>query len=94
MSDEDLNFFLDRLSDIEDELASQRRQLDSLVIAHNTGRLTSWFEVSASTLGERDKLADYEVLELSKEIAMKRTEIRIREDERDHIKFCLGVKRA
>lgn len=84
----DVDAALDRLSEIELELASKRRQLNRLATQHHDGRIRGFF-VQADTVKEREFVGEYQVLDLYREKTEAAVEVRILEDERDHIRFLL-----
>lgn len=92
MNDEEIDFYLDRLAEIEVTLASNRRQLVALTRTHAEERITAFFHADATTIREKENLADYQVLNLRDEIERLKVEIKITEDERDHLKFGLTLR--
>jgi predicted nucleic acid-binding protein len=81
VDDETLDFYLDRLTELELELSAFKKQ-----------KMESFHNAQASTIRERDNLSDYDVFPLTEEIERTKVEIRIREDEREHIRFTLSMR--
>ena len=84
----DIDAALDRLGEVQRELADRRRQLNRLANAHHKGRVEGFFNQGKSVT-EREFIADYAVLDLSAEKFEAACEVRILEDERDYLKDLL-----
>jgi hypothetical protein len=92
VDDETLDFYLDRLTELELELSGHRRNLVTMWLAFKKQKMESFHNAQASTIRERDNLSDYDVFPLTEEIERTKVEIRIREDEREHIRFTLSMR--
>jgi hypothetical protein len=79
---------LARLADIEEDLVNLRHQLVNLARNHRDQRLSEWLQVDG-TVALRDNASDYATLDIWSEILRTKAEIKILEDEREHLKFVL-----
>lgn len=92
MNTEEIDWYLDRLSELELELANHRRQLLNLSNQYRKEKIESLYNAEGATVAERQNMAEYQVLDLRNEIETFKYSIQCREDERDHIRFLLSVK--
>ena len=74
------------IADIEEELIALRRQFVNLSIDQRRLRLNEWFQVEG-TITYRDNAADAATIDIWSEMMRTKGEIRILEDERDHLRF-------
>ena len=81
-----------RLAEIEEELVRRRRAATNLAITHRNAKLQSWFEPPPGegvTIAYRDNYSDHASQDSWQELLREKAEIRILEDERDHLRFIM-----
>lgn len=73
--------------DIAQELGIKYKELADLEATERLGRFQTWMGVDSTSVTERDRIADIQVLDLSCDIIRLKGEIRALELEYNHIKF-------
>lgn len=73
---------LDDLTSLTSDLASQREELADLLATEHAGRIQSWMAADEDTLKGRDRIADFNVLNLTTDIIRLKGQIAANEDRR------------
>lgn len=73
--------------DLASELGIKYRELSDLEATERQGKFNTWMGVDSTSVTERDRWADIQVLDLSCDIIRLKGEIRALELEYNHIKF-------
>lgn len=89
VDDAELDFYLDRLSELELELRNYRQQLITVSNQHRRDKISAFYGSDGATIRDRENVAEWNVIDLTEDIARLKFEIQAREDERDHIKFTV-----
>jgi hypothetical protein len=71
---------LDLLRETTSRLASNRQQLADLVAVEHENRTRAWFEHPSNLVSERDRVADFQVLDLAGDVIRLKGEIAADED--------------
>lgn len=74
---------LARLERITADLASAHRELSELLAAEHEGKVRTWMASEEDTIGGRDRIAAFQVLDLSTDILKLKGEISALTAERD-----------
>jgi hypothetical protein len=70
----------DLFREVTDRLSANRLQLAELEAVCHEHRTRAWFEVESKLVSERDRVADYQTLDLTADIIRLKGEIRSDED--------------
>lgn len=82
---------LDRLHEIVTELVSKHAELGDLLAAEKEGRVAAWHEAQADSVSGRDRIAEFNITPLSKDILVLKGEIAALIEERDYITLLLTL---
>lgn len=83
--------WLDRLSVLADELASDHRELAQLLVSEKQAKLDGWREAHQETQGVREKLGEINGYPVTEEIFQLKGEMAARIEERDHLRLLVDI---
>lgn len=80
---------LDELETVAGEIASLHLQLAETLVAEHEAKVTSWFNSDAQYVTERDRIAEYNSLNLSLDTIRLRGELAAAESRRSFLEFVI-----
>lgn len=80
---------LDQLAILAEEIADLHVQLSEVLQAEHRARVTSWFNTDAQYVTERDRIAEYNSLNLSLDVMRLTGDLRAAEARRDYYQMVV-----